>query len=208
MTSPKLTPRKAPRQVRAQATVEAILGAAELLTRQLGVEEWTTNHAAERAGVSIGSLYQYFPSKESLVTSLYLHRRGAHLAHLATALSTLGDAQGRPERHELAAARAWLGLDVAEEGVVDWELDAALRDFLLRAGAARKLTPIEDKALRLLEQVARRQGAAPVVAERRAFVVLRAIEGAIAAAAKERPAWLGEERFAEALAILLQALRG
>jgi AcrR family transcriptional regulator len=63
-------PRKLPRQARAQATVTAILEATAHILAEAGYDALTTNHVAARAGVSIGSLYQYFPSKEALVGEL------------------------------------------------------------------------------------------------------------------------------------------
>ncbi len=63
-------PRKRPRQARAQATVEAILRATAHILRKGGWDACNTNAVAKKAGVSIGSLYQYFPSKEALVTAL------------------------------------------------------------------------------------------------------------------------------------------
>jgi AcrR family transcriptional regulator len=63
-------PRKAPRQDRAKATVDAILRAAAHILRTQGYDALSTNQVAKKAGVSIGSLYQYFPSKESLVLAL------------------------------------------------------------------------------------------------------------------------------------------
>jgi AcrR family transcriptional regulator len=63
-------PRKQPRQVRAQATVSAILEATAHILSESGYDALTTNHVAAKAGVSIGSLYQYFPSKEALVGEL------------------------------------------------------------------------------------------------------------------------------------------
>ena len=60
-------PRKISRQARSLATVEVILDAAGLLLVDEGYEQTTTNRIAERAGVSIGSLYQYFPNRESVV---------------------------------------------------------------------------------------------------------------------------------------------
>jgi AcrR family transcriptional regulator len=67
-----LAPRKAPTQRRATATVEAILEAAAriLETQGLELEGYTTNAVAERAGVSIGSLYQYFPNRDALTAAL------------------------------------------------------------------------------------------------------------------------------------------
>lgn len=65
-----LTPRKKPLQRRAQETVEAILEAAAQVFGEAGYDEGTTNRIAERAGVSIGSLYQYFPNKNALLVAL------------------------------------------------------------------------------------------------------------------------------------------
>lgn len=63
-------PRKTPRQERSQRTVEAILGAAAQVFADQGYAATTTNHIAQRAGVSIGSLYQYFPSKDAILLAL------------------------------------------------------------------------------------------------------------------------------------------
>jgi AcrR family transcriptional regulator len=65
-----LTPRKKPLQRRAQETVEVILEAAAQVFSEAGYDEGTTNRIAERAGVSIGSLYQYFPNKNALLVAL------------------------------------------------------------------------------------------------------------------------------------------
>jgi AcrR family transcriptional regulator len=59
-----------PRQARSQATVSVILDATALVLVDEGYEQATTNRIAERAGVSIGSLYQYFPNRESVVAAL------------------------------------------------------------------------------------------------------------------------------------------
>lgn len=69
-TRPRTVPRKKPRQTRAQVTVDAILDATAHILMRDGYEGLSTNRVAERAGVSIGSLYQYFPGKESLVAEL------------------------------------------------------------------------------------------------------------------------------------------
>lgn len=63
-------PRKRPAQRRSRETVEFVLEAATQLFGELGYSGTTTNKVAERAGVSIGSLYQYFPNKDSLVLEL------------------------------------------------------------------------------------------------------------------------------------------
>lgn len=68
--SRRLKPRKTPSQPRSALTVDAILeGAAHILERH-GLEGYTTNAIAERSGVSIGSLYQYFPTKDAITVAL------------------------------------------------------------------------------------------------------------------------------------------
>ncbi|MCF6300130.1 MAG: TetR/AcrR family transcriptional regulator [Proteobacteria bacterium] len=62
--------RKQPKQPRAKAAVQAILEATINLLLEKGIKDLTTNHVAELAGVSIGSLYQYFPNKKALVARL------------------------------------------------------------------------------------------------------------------------------------------
>src|SRR5689334_12765314 len=59
-----------PQQARAKETVDALLTATKALLVQRGVEGATTNAIAELAGVSIGSLYQYFPSREAIIAEL------------------------------------------------------------------------------------------------------------------------------------------
>src|SRR5262245_40667386 len=76
MRKRRLSPRKTPRQERSRATVEALLEAtADILIRD-GYTKLTTNRIADRAGVNIASLYQYFPGKEAIVAELRL-RHGA-----------------------------------------------------------------------------------------------------------------------------------
>lgn len=65
-----LHPRKKPRQARATATLDAIFEATIQLLVKGGVQRLTTTRVAERAGVSVGTMYQYFPHKESLVYAL------------------------------------------------------------------------------------------------------------------------------------------
>jgi AcrR family transcriptional regulator len=65
-----LRPRKQPRQTRSRDTVQAILRAAAQVFAARGYAATTTNHIAARAGVSIGSLYEYFPGKDALLLAL------------------------------------------------------------------------------------------------------------------------------------------
>ncbi len=62
--------RKKPKQLRSQQTVTDILDACEKVLAQEGYEKTSTNKVAQKAGVSIGSLYQYYPNKEALIAAL------------------------------------------------------------------------------------------------------------------------------------------
>ncbi|KDA03983.1 TetR/AcrR family transcriptional regulator [Hyphomonas oceanitis] len=62
--------RRNPKQARAQATVDAILEATLHILETEGLSKLTTNHIAERAGVSIGTLYQYFSDRDAILASL------------------------------------------------------------------------------------------------------------------------------------------
>jgi AcrR family transcriptional regulator len=80
-----LRPRKQPRQARSRDTVHAILRAAAQVFAARGYAATTTNHIAARAGVSIGSLYEYFPSKDALLVAL----AEAHIAEGAARLDAV-----------------------------------------------------------------------------------------------------------------------
>ncbi|PKR88719.1 TetR/AcrR family transcriptional regulator [Pleomorphomonas diazotrophica] len=75
-----LEPRKAPRQARSEATVDAIFEATVQVLMAGNTRYLTTTRVARRAGVSVGTLYQYFPHKEALLYALI----GACLQKVAT----------------------------------------------------------------------------------------------------------------------------
>jgi AcrR family transcriptional regulator len=74
-----IEPRKQPRQHRSRAKVDTILSAAGDICAGRGLEALTTNAVAARAGVSIGSLYQYFPGKAALLAALIRAERASLL---------------------------------------------------------------------------------------------------------------------------------
>jgi AcrR family transcriptional regulator len=134
-----LGPRKSPSQSRAQVTVEAILeGAAHILERD-GTSGYTTNAVAERAGVSIGSLYQYFPNKDALTaalvdreTQLLLDDIGAAAGHAdpATRMREMVRAAIAHQNRRPALARA---LDLEEKRLPLHERDRRVIDAVGRA---------------------------------------------------------------------------
>lgn len=85
MPTRSLRARKQPRQARSRETVEALLEAAAQVFERHGYAAGTTNRIAARAGVSIGSLYQYFPSKDAILLALVER----HVAEAEAALTPL-----------------------------------------------------------------------------------------------------------------------
>lgn len=69
-TPSKLKPRKTPSQSRSRVTVDTIFEATIQVLLKQGMAGLTTTSVAERAGISVGSLYQYFPNKQALVYAL------------------------------------------------------------------------------------------------------------------------------------------
>lgn len=80
-------PRRSPRQARGRARVERILAAAAELFATQGYESTTTNAIAERAGTSIGSIYQFFPNKQAVLQAL----ADRYLADLRTLIDVILD---------------------------------------------------------------------------------------------------------------------
>ena len=79
------TPRKAPKQARSLETVTAIVEAAARILEADGHDGFSTNAVAERAGVSVGSLYQYFPSKDALIGALIIRETSLLIAKVEIA---------------------------------------------------------------------------------------------------------------------------
>jgi len=93
----RVSPRKQPRQQRSRETVRAILEAAARIFEERGAGAATTDAIALRAGVSVGSLYQYFPSKEALLATL-------SACHLLAARAALEPALARFDAGDPAGA--------------------------------------------------------------------------------------------------------
>ncbi|MCJ2141479.1 TetR/AcrR family transcriptional regulator [Methylobacterium sp. E-066] len=82
---PALKPRKNPEQSRSAETVRTILEGAARVLEERGLTGYTTNAVAERAGVSVGSVYQYFPGKEALTAALVARETGLLIAAVQAA---------------------------------------------------------------------------------------------------------------------------
>jgi AcrR family transcriptional regulator len=88
----RLNARKQPLQDRSRETVAVILEAAARILEERGFEGYNTNAIAERGGISVGSLYQYFPNKDALTLALIERFEGTLLQSVRTAI---GGSEGR-----------------------------------------------------------------------------------------------------------------
>ena len=191
---PRTTPRKKPRQERSQATVDAILDATARVLCTTGYDRASTNRVALAAGVSIGSLYQYFPSKEALVAAL----AGRHVAQMRELVKRkLGEVAGAP-------------LDVAVRTMIDAMFDAhgidprlhkVLIEQVPRIGRLAQVEGVEHEVSALVAAFleARRDELRPSRMDAAAFVLCTVYEAVSHAAVL---AELGDERRSEVAAEL------
>jgi AcrR family transcriptional regulator len=133
--------RKEPTQARAQATVEAILEAAAHILRDGGYAKLTTNRVAEIAGVSVGSLYQYFPSKDALVVALLLKW---HEHNSQALMATLAECMGLPLREAVVRVVRLLYATHAK----DPKLSAVLSEELGRVGSLAEIVEHLERTVR------------------------------------------------------------
>lgn len=165
MASPTSEPRKTPRQARSRATCAAIVEAAARILETEGDAVLTTNHVAAVAGVSIGTLYQYFPDKQAIIVELVRRERAAMLAELQSigddSVDPLGEMLDAAIRHQFARPKMALALERLEAA-----LGLEMENQALAAAVA-------DQAERLLQArigPVTRQAAADAIAIVRALI--------------------------------------
>jgi AcrR family transcriptional regulator len=189
-------PRKEPTQERARFTVNAILDAVARIVAE-GEERLNTNLAAKRAGVSVGSLYQYFSSKEALLAALMRRvmrsraaileaevARGGELPLLLLARRLVDALVDARRDTRLERALVFLFVRLRETDVVralDAELMRIARDTL--AGMAHRTRPVD-----------------PDIA---AFLLVHSLRTVLTVAAVERPELLRNETFRDELARMM-----
>jgi AcrR family transcriptional regulator len=194
--------RKQPRQARARATVDVILDAAQRVLVRTGYEKFTTNKVARLAGVSIGSLYQYFPSKRALVGAL-LDR---HVERSTRAL--------REDRRDLRQA----SVEQMVRRLTTWmvrshQAEPELHRVIVRELPRQGLTPtIEMGFERAIASTrtfleSRSESLAPRNLELSAFIVVHTIESLTKAALARDPALLDAELIDEITRLLVSYLQ-
>ena len=189
-----LEPRKRPKQARSRATVEAILEGASQVLVDVGYAKMTTTRVAKRAGVSVGSLYQYFPSKEALIRAL-IERKFARV--MTTMQVALQRSRGAGLRERV---RAIIGA-VLETKAERPELGAALAEQIPNLGGFSYKEAMTGAAVDLTEAVLREHPDEIDVEDVRlsAYLVTHAVDGVVAAAVMNPPVPLDDPRLLDGL---------
>lgn len=181
----RTSPRKQPRQRRAQATVDAILQATARILVRDGYDRTNTNRVAEEAGVSIGSLYQYFPSKEALVSALVDEHIEKQMQLLAENVTALRDAPLE------IAVRTYVAAQL-EAHALEPELHRVFVEQLPRIEGFERLREMNQQAQALVSAylASRRAHVRPRDLDVAAFLLVHAVEAATHALILEQPALL------------------
>jgi AcrR family transcriptional regulator len=186
--------RRSPRQERARQTVEAIFEAAARILEREGLEAANTNHIAEQAGISIGTLYQYFSGKDDIFIAMARRELERDREAMQRAVADAPDPSVR------GLARASVRTLIARH-----RDRHAVRRQVMRIHHAHGL---DGEHVVSVEDIAGRIGARRRSAERpgisaaealRLFVVTRSILGTVRAATLEQPALLDLPEFEEEL---------
>jgi AcrR family transcriptional regulator len=197
----RLAPRKAAKQARARMTVDAIVEAAAQVFESLGYATATTNRIAARAGVSIGSLYQYFPNKDAILVALA--RR-----HLEEGMTMLA-----PQLQRLGEGESW---DVVLPDVVDAMVAmhavapmlhrCLFEETRLPKGLRVELEALEDALVDVTaEALAADPALAPSDARLAASIVVNAIEGLTHRLVLRPLAGVDSERVSKEITTLVRA---
>ena len=188
--NPELYLRKHPVQARSRALVDAVLEAAAQVLAREGAEHLTMTRVAERAGVSVGSLYQYFPNRAALLFKL---QSDEWLETGALLCALLEDPEHEPLARLRRMVRAFAQTERAEAAVRD-----ALQESAPTFADAREARAARDAAhqaiARLLDEVL---AARPVQERARASTLVTETLGQVGARLSQ-PTLSAEE--AEAMA--------
>jgi AcrR family transcriptional regulator len=187
--------RRIPRQARAEETVAAILEGSAQVLEAGGLAAFTTNAVAERAGVSIGTLYQYFADKQSILRALAERELRRTLTAVATALR--GNPQASGEERVRAMVRAMVN---AFSGRLRARR-AVIQAILAQGASFEMMQPITA----FLAQSEGDDRALVRLTREQTFVLSRALMGVIRAAVIEEQPFLKSRSFEDEVVRLVLA---
>jgi len=183
----RTTPRKQAVQARAVGTVDAILQATARILVKEGYDHASTNKIAAAAGVSIGSLYQYFPSKEALVAALAER-------HVQEMMTILREEVPRMLTLPLEQAIERGVRLMVEAHAVDPKLHKVLVEQVPRVGKLHEVEGLEREMIELMRAYLQSRRAEVDIEDLdlSAYIVFGMIESLTHAAVLTRPELLGE----------------
>jgi AcrR family transcriptional regulator len=194
--------RREPTQRRALQTVEAVLDAVVRVLKQHGVEGVTTNRIAEVAGVSIGSVYQYFPDKRAIFTAL--HDR--HVAQVSRVIDATLVEQASSSLDDFVRA---LVTALVHAHASDPELHEVISTVPHGGEGARALEVRLRKTFMVAITSRSRGGVAPRDLDRMLFVLPHVVEALVHGAVHRRPARMSVGVATdEAIKAVIACLRG
>jgi AcrR family transcriptional regulator len=200
---PSTKPRKLPQQDRSKFTVAAILEATTHILVEEGYAKTNTNRIAERAGISIGSLYQYFPNKQALMTAL-IDQHSQEMAELVqTKLNLLFDSP--PEIVVPALVNAAIAAHT-----INPRLHQVLSEEIPRSGRSPQMQQADESIAKLLRAYLNhwRDLIQPQNIEMTVFMLSRTVESLCHAAVIEQPNFSIDSQFErEVSRMLLSYLR-
>lgn len=203
MQTPPTAPRRRPRQERSKQTVDVLLTATARVLAREGAAQATTNRIAEVAGVSIGSLYQYFPNKAALIEALRERFDRQFDERVRGRLAALADASLEDAVRGAVDVMIVLHAD-------DPELHNALSELRSEPEFQAKLADLETDMTRLTVALLERHREAvrPDDLELAARVCMGAIEGLTHGTALRDPELLRDPKYAAELSeLVLRYLR-
>ncbi|MCP4808073.1 MAG: TetR/AcrR family transcriptional regulator [Proteobacteria bacterium] len=194
--------RRRPIQSRSKATVDAILEATTRVLRDEGYDKASTNRIAKVAGVSIGSLYQYFPNKNSLFLALLEQHAERQAATVARMLAGMHAAP--PEQLIRQTVEALLAAHR-----VDPELHRVLMEQLPHIEAVREIRKIEKTlAVLVRSELEKRRSELRDLPDLElvTFILIHTVEGLTHSVVMERPDLLDDRLVDEITTLILRYL--
>jgi AcrR family transcriptional regulator len=186
---PRTNPRKSASQERSRLTVDTILEATARILIEEGYDRASTNKIAAVAGVSIGSIYQYFPSKEALVAAV--SERHSHEV-LQLMRSALVKVTARPIE---VAAREFVSVAI-DAHRVNPKLHRVLAEEVPRIGRLENVEAINEEVYALIRGYlyAHRDEIDVADLDLAAFICVTAVDALTHAAVLRRPDILTNDR--------------
>lgn len=194
----RTSPRKMPTQARSKDTVEAILRATARVLVTEGYDRASTNKIANRAGVSVGSLYQYFPSKESLVAALIEEHTSQMMAVLEQKLALVESVPPDVAVRELIRG-------MVEAHQIEPRLHAVITEQIPKLGGLRQVFEMNRVAGRLIRVrlEALREFVVPKKLDVAVFILVAAFEAVTHAFVIDQPEGVTLEDLVEELSALV-----